>query len=61
MNKEEKKEIEKNDEFCKCENVTSVHADTSLDEWGYWYICDECNKKVEDGFHYYSEEELEED
>lgn len=44
-------------EYCRCEVVTSVHADTSLNEWGYWYVCDKCNKKLEDGFHYYSEDE----
>lgn len=61
MSNEEKQTLENNNEYCKCENVTSVHSDTSLDEWGYWYICDTCNKKTEDGFHYYSEDEFEDD
>ncbi len=54
-------ESENNSEYCKCNNVTSVYSDTTLDEWGYWLVCNECNKKLEDGFHYYSEDEFEED
>lgn len=50
--KEEEKEIE----YCNCEKLTGVFSE--LDMWGYWDCCDKCNKKVRDGFHYYSEEEV---
>lgn len=24
------------------------------DEWGYWDVCCDCDKPLEDGFHYYN-------
>ena len=56
-----KQVIENNNEYCKCESVTSVHSDTTLDECGYCLICDACNQKLDDGFDYYSEDEFEEE
>lgn len=51
----EEKIDEKNfSEYCQCENVTGMYANTELDEFGYWYMCNTCNKKIEDGFHYYN-------
>ena len=41
------------DDFCQCENSSGSH--TQLNEWGYWYCCNDCNKKIEDDFHYYDE------
>lgn len=44
-------------EFCKCENSKGVYPVEG--EWGYWLHCSDCEKKIEDGFHYYNElEEL---
>lgn len=42
-------------ELCTCENNNSVY--TVNGEWGYWLYCTECEKKIEDGFHYYDEPE----
>ena len=40
-----------NGTFCKCKDIKSVT--TVLDEFGYWYVCCECECKIEDEFHYY--------
>ncbi len=61
MSNELNQSKENNNEYCKCKNVTGGYSDTTLDEWGYWLVCNTCNKKLEDGFHYYSEDEFEED
>lgn len=53
MNEEDIKETDVSD-YCECEERTGVYANTELDEFGYWYMCNTCNKKVEDGFHYYN-------
>lgn len=39
-------------DFCKCENITEITS--QLDEFGYWDVCCNCGKPVEDGFHYYN-------
>jgi hypothetical protein len=46
---------EEND-FCKCSVVNGVYS--ALDHWGYWDCCTDCDKKLEDGFHYYDEPEI---
>lgn len=38
-------------DFCKCKEITGTHVGYE-DDWGYWDICDKCNKKIEDGYHY---------
>lgn len=43
-------------EFCKCENLAGVYSE--LCEWGYWLKCCECNKRIEDSFVYYSDEDI---
>lgn len=46
----------KEKEFCKCKTSSSVY---SVDgDFGYWLYCDDCNKPIEDEFHYYDEPEL---
>lgn len=39
-------------DYCKCENVKSIT--TKECEFGYWEICCQCGKRIEDGFHYYN-------
>lgn len=46
-----KKEI---NEFCTCGNITGTCSDTKSSSLGYWDICANCNKKIEDEFHYYN-------
>lgn len=45
--------MKKENEFCICENNKGVY--TVQGEWGYWLFCSGCDKKIEDGFHYYNE------
>ncbi len=45
------KELEKED-YCQCLSCKSLT--TYEDEFGYWDICCECGKPLEDGFHYYN-------
>lgn len=45
---------EQKSEFCSCKNVTSIYTDTESSDFGYWEVCSDCNKKIEDGFHYYN-------
>lgn len=40
-------------EYCRCSKITGVYTDY-MDDWGYWEVCDKCNKKLEDGYHYYN-------
>ncbi|MFE0507145.1 hypothetical protein ACWF7H_20220 [Peribacillus butanolivorans] len=47
--------MKKENEFCICENSKGVYSDPG--EWGYWLYCSDCDKKIEDGFHYYNEPE----
>lgn len=43
-----KKEIE----YCQCTHRSAI---TAVDgEWGYWDVCCDCGKPLEDGFHYYN-------
>ena len=47
----ENKELKKED-YCRCSSRASI---TSYpDEFGYWDICCDCGKPLEDGFHYYN-------
>ena len=45
---------EQNSDFCSCKNITSIYTDTESSDFGYWEVCSNCNKKIEDGFHYYN-------
>lgn len=40
------------DDYCKCKNCTSLTS--QIDEFGYWDVCCDCGKPLEDGFHYYN-------
>ena len=44
--------------FCKCAHSLSVF--TKMDALGYWYVCSDCNKPIEDTYRYNSEDYLEE-
>lgn len=52
--KEELIEINTNEEFCKCDNISGLYSDTETSDFGYWDVCLTCDKKIEDGFHYYN-------
>lgn len=45
-----------NREYCACENVKSLYS-TEI-EFGYWDTCSDCDKPLEDRFHYYDEPEI---
>lgn len=40
------------DEFCHCAHSSAIT--TVEGEWGYWDVCCDCGKRIEDGFHYYN-------
>lgn len=44
---EQKKEIE----YCTCKNTSSVYSET--DDFGFWYICSDCDKPIEDSYEYF--------
>lgn len=46
--------IEEN-EYCMCEKSKSIYSVPG--EWGYWLHCSDCEKPIEDEFHYYDEPE----
>lgn len=53
--KEKGKNIKKEiNEFCTCDNIIGTYSDIESSGFGYWDICANCNKKIEDGFHYYN-------
>lgn len=60
LNRQKKVEIinnnllKKDNDYCKCGIVTSMYSDTESSDFGYWDMCGTCNKKIEDGFHYYN-------
>ena len=39
-------------DYCKCEHSSSIAS--QVGEFGYWDICCDCGKLLEDGFHYYN-------
>ena len=45
-----------NIKYCKWENSSSISAETS--DFGYWNICGDCGKPIEDGFHYYDQDDV---
>lgn len=45
------KELKKED-YCMCERCSSITS--YMDEFGYWDICCDCGRPLEDGFHYYN-------
>lgn len=47
-----KEENDEKTEFCSCEEIKEIHPE--YDAWGYWYVYNECGKKIEDEYHYYN-------
>lgn len=41
-------------DYCKCQNITSVTSEEDDAGFGYWDICCSCGKRLEDGHHYYN-------
>lgn len=42
----------KEEDYCKCKFRSAVTS--FIDDFGYWDICCNCGKPIEDGFHYYN-------
>ena len=40
-------------EYCECKECKTVYTGFE-DEFGYWDICGECNKRMEDGYHFFN-------
>ena len=40
------------DDFCDCEKSSSLTSE--IGEFGYWLVCCDCNKPIEDSFEYYN-------
>ena len=38
--------------YCKCRQQSAIF--TENEEFGYWDVCCDCKKPLEDGFHYYN-------
>jgi hypothetical protein len=47
--------MKEENEYCKCSVVKGVYAE--LVDVGYWDCCSDCEKRLEDGFHYHDEPE----
>lgn len=45
--------MEKNIEYCTCDNCSSVSIESD-DEWGFWEVCNKCRKRVEDSYQAYN-------
>lgn len=43
--------MEKESEYCQCENPTVT---TDEDDFGYWLVCCKCGKHLEGEYHYYN-------
>ena len=46
--------ILKKSEYCQCSNHSAITSDVESDNWGYWDICCECGKRLEDGYNEYN-------
>lgn len=44
---------DKHDDYCTCTTNTSITTGFE-DDFGYWLVCCNCEKKIEDGYHYYN-------
>lgn len=40
-------------EYCTCSNPSSITTGFE-DSCGYWDVCHDCGKRIEDGYHYYN-------
>lgn len=39
-------------DFCKCTYCSAITS--QMEEFGYWDVCCDCGKPLEDGFHYFN-------
>lgn len=39
-------------DFCKCTHCSVITS--QIEESGYWDVCCDCGKPLEDGFHYFN-------
>ena len=39
-------------DYCRCQRSGSITSEE--EEWGYWDVCCDCGKPLENGFHYYN-------
>ena len=46
-------DFEKENDYCKCNAPSSVTSDTESSDFGYWFVCCDCGKRLENEFHYY--------
>ena len=51
-------ESAQNNSFCTCAHPSSIY--TQMDEWGYWDMCSDCHRPIEDTYEYHSKDYLEE-
>lgn len=42
-----------NEDYCICKDPKESTTGFE-DDWGYWYVCTSCKKKLEDEYHYYN-------
>jgi len=42
-------------DYCNCEDSSGVY--TRMDGFGFWYMCSDCDKVVEDSYKYFNEAE----
>lgn len=42
----------KDADYCRCEHHSAII--TQEEEFGYWDVCCNCGKPLEDGFHYFN-------
>ena len=40
--------------FCRCNAPSSVTSDTESSDFGYWLVCCDCGKRLENEFHEYN-------
>ena len=46
------------EDYCTCKRRSSITSE--IEEWGYWDVCNDCHKPIEDTYGYNSEDYLEE-
>lgn len=39
-------------EYCKCKNSSGVYSPTN--DFGYWDVCKDCDKVIEDSYEYFN-------
>lgn len=39
-------------DYCECKHSSSITS--QIEEFGYWDVCCDCGKPLEDGFHYFN-------